>query len=157
MEKSTSMPLSLDQIPARVAHFKIAKSTRQKRDKLGVLVVEDQLFSRRLLFEVLRHEFEVDLAANAREGLKLYLENAPDIAFFDIELSGESGHELARIVKALDPDSFVVMVTGNNSVEDVALAKSNRVEGFIVKPYSKAKIMESIEAYRSIRSGGKAT
>ena len=151
MEKFSSTRLSLDQMPARIAHFKIARSMRPRRDRLGVLVVEDQLFSRKLLYEVLRQDYQVDLAPDARAGLGLYLENAPDIAFLDIELTDESGHELARIIKALDAESYVIMVTANNSVEDVAMAKSNRVDGFIVKPYSKGKIAECIEKFKASR------
>lgn len=123
---------------------------RPSREKLRVLVVEDQLFSRKILEEVLHHYHNVDTAATAKDGIRLYLETAPDIALLDIELSDDSGHTLARFIKSIDPDSFVVMVTGNNSVEDVALAKSNRVDGYIVKPYNKARILEAVDKYYTV-------
>jgi two-component system chemotaxis response regulator CheY len=149
MEKHPSSFLRLDLMPARVSHFKIARATRTKRQKPRVLVVEDQLFSRKLLLQVLSHDYQVDAAPDARTGILLYLENAPDIVFLDIELTDESGHSLARAIKTLDPDSYIIMVTANNSVEDVALAKSNKVDGFIVKPYSKSKIFEAIEKFEA--------
>ncbi len=120
---------------------------RATREKSEILVVEDQLFSRKILQEVLQSAHVVHLAATAKEGLRLFLENAPDIALLDIELTDESGHTLAHFIKTLDPNVFVVMVTGNNSVEDVNMAKANKVDGFIVKPYNKAKIFESIDKY----------
>ena len=140
----------LERIPALAAHFRIAMSMRKTRDKLRILVVEDQLFSRKILQELLHRAYNVDVAATAKDGMRMYLENAPDIALLDIELTDDSGHTLARFIKSVDPASFVVMVTGNNSVEDVALAKSNGVDGFIVKPYNKIKIFDAIDKYMAL-------
>lgn len=147
MDNKLSPQMILEKIPALAAHFRIALSMRKTREKIRILVVEDQLFSRKILQELLHKTYNVDVAATAKDAMRLYMENAPDIALLDIELTDESGHTLARFIKAIDPESFVVMVTGNNSVEDVALAKSNKVEGFIVKPYNKSKIFECIEKY----------
>ncbi len=148
-EKTTPLAL-LQKIPALAARFRVSLSMRKTREKVRILVVEDQLFSRKILEEVLHHEYDVDVAASAKEGMHLFLENAPDIALLDIELTDESGHMVARFIKTLDPETFVVMVTGNHAVEDVTMAKSNKVDGFIIKPYNKAKIFESIEKYFSL-------
>lgn len=141
----------LEQLPSEFARFKYARAHRAERERLRVLVVEDQLFSRKLLFEVLRNTYEVDLAGTAFEGLKLYLEEAPDIAFLDIELEGESGHVLGRIIRELDPDAYLVMVTGNQSAMDVAHARNNKVAAYIVKPYSKQKIFDAIATYKEAK------
>ncbi|MGE4351952.1 MAG: response regulator [Bdellovibrionales bacterium] len=150
MDGKLSPQKILEKIPALAAHFRIALNMRKSRDRLRILVVEDQLFSRKILQELLHNIYTVDVAENAKDGMRLYLENAPDIALLDIELADESGHTLAQFIKAIDQKSFVVMVTGNNSVEDVALARSNQVDGFIVKPYNKSKIFECINKYLSL-------
>ncbi|MDD3182835.1 MAG: response regulator [Alphaproteobacteria bacterium] len=150
MDTKLTPQMILERIPALAAHFRIAQNMRKSREVARILVVEDQLFSRKILQELLHHTYVVDVAENARDGMKLYLETAPDIALLDIELADESGHTLARFIKSIDQGSFVVMVTGNNSVEDVALAKSNQVDGFIVKPYNKSKIFECIDKYLAL-------
>lgn len=147
MDKSLSPQMILEKMPALAAHFRIAMNMRKSREKLRILVVEDQLFSRKILQELLHHQYTVDTAATAKDGMRAYLDHAPDIALIDIELTDESGHTLARFIKSIDPTAYVVMVTGNNSVEDVALAKSNKVDGFVVKPYNKSKILENIDKY----------
>ena len=149
MDDRLTPQMVLEKIPAMAAHFRIAMNMRKSREKARILVVEDQLFSRKILHELLRHDYIVDTAASAKDGMKLFLENAPDIALLDIELMDESGHTLAKFIKGIDPTAFVVMVTGNNSVEDVALAQANKVEGFIVKPYNKSKIFECLDKYRT--------
>lgn len=140
----------LERMPARAAHFKIALHSRPAREKKRALVVEDQEFSQRLLVEMLRQDFIVETAKDAKQAIQVYLDSAPDITFLDIELPGENGHTLARFFRALDSGAYIIMVTGNNSVEDVALAKSNQVDGFVVKPYNKQKIFERIEKFRQL-------
>ena len=152
MDDRLTPQMILEKIPAMAAHFRIALNMRKTREKVRILVVEDQLFSRKILHELLRHEYFVDTAATAKDGMRLFLENAPDIALLDIELPDESGHTLAKFIKGIDPTAFVVMVTGNNSVEDVALAQANKVDGFIVKPYNKSKIFECLEKYLTTHS-----
>lgn len=137
-------------VPSNVATFRIALSLRKQREKLRILVVEDQLFSQRILGEILHHNHIVDITSSAREGLQSYLEQAPDIALLDIELMDESSHSLAKIIKSIDPESYVVMVSSNNSVEDVTFARGNKVDGFIVKPYNKSKVLECIDKYLAI-------
>ncbi|MCL2469426.1 MAG: response regulator [Alphaproteobacteria bacterium] len=137
----------LDKIPALAARFRLALAARPGRDRPRILIVEDQLFSRRLLQGLLQNDFVVDIAVAAKDAMHSYFENAPDIAFVDIELTDDSGHTLAQFMKAIDKDAFIVMVTANHAIEDVALAKSNQVDGFIAKPYNKAAIYGSIGTY----------
>jgi CheY-like chemotaxis protein len=143
-----------DLMPARIAHFRIARSTRPSREKLRVLLVEDQVFSQKLMQEMLRLNYILDTASTAHDGFRLFLENAHDVVFLDIELDDDSGHSLGRVIRTLDPEVYVVMVTANNSVEDVALAKANKVDGFIVKPYNRQKVFECLETYASRKNAG---
>lgn len=140
----------LEKMPALVSRFRMAQHMRKSQDKVRVLIVEDQLFSRKLLQEVLRPAFVVDSAETAKEGIHLFFENAPELVFLDIELADSSGHMIAKLVKEFAPETFVVMVTGNNSAEDVALARAHKVDGFIVKPYSKGKIYECTEKFLTL-------
>lgn len=124
---------------------------RPARTTPQILIVEDELFAQRLLAAQFDHNFRCDIAADAEQAAELYAEHAPDISFLDIELRGVDGHTLAALFKKHDPDGFIVMVTGNHFVKDVEAAKANGVQGFIVKPYSRQKIMVAVEAFLSRR------
>ena len=71
------------------------------------------------MYETLRNDYDVHMAASVKEGLELYLKVAPHIVFLDIGLPDASGHTLAKKLKELDATSYVVMVTGNRQLEDV--------------------------------------
>lgn len=115
--------------------------------KPTVLIVEDQQFSCTLLHGMVNRHYGCHIARTGKEAIQLYLEHVPSIAFLDIELPDINGHELAQVMRQWDPFAYLVMVTANNYPEDVIRAKKNNVQGFIVKPFSKSKIIDSIERY----------
>lgn len=139
--------LTLDLTPEQIALFKTMEKTRGIRKKLEILVVEDQIFSNRLLAGLLRKIGETHMAFDALDGLELYLAHAPDIVFLDVEMPGINGHDLAAAIHQLDKDAYIVMVTANNYIEDVTRAKKNGAKGFVIKPYSKLKILENVEKF----------
>lgn len=117
-----------------------------------VLVVEDQDFSRKLLEGMLRRNYICSSASNAKDALALYAEQPPCVVFLDIELPDINGHDIAAFIKKHDPDSYVVMVTANNYEKDVMQARHNNVQGFVAKPFSKAKITECVDKYMQNRN-----
>ncbi len=127
--------------------FKKATANRNRRNNLLILIVEDQRFSRILLRSYLSKEYEVIEASDGEQGLVEYMTRSPDIVFLDIELPKVNGHKVAELISKLDKDSFIIMVTANNHTSDVMKAKENNVKGFIVKPYTKAKINEAVEIF----------
>jgi two-component system chemotaxis response regulator CheY len=140
-------------IPADLVHFDAVRKQRTTRKQLRILIVDDQRFTRTLLYKALRlyGGYLVDTAADAREALHLYFQNAHDIAFLDIEIADDNGHTLASIIKEVDPASYVVMVTASNFPKDIERARGNKVDGFIAKPFNMEKIYKSIENYTALR------
>lgn len=140
--------------PEQTQGLRQALANRASRTTPEILIVEDQLFARRLLASQFDLSFRCHVAADAEQAVQIYAEHAPDISFLDIELPDGDGHTLAALFKKHDPDGFVVMVTGNHYVKDVETAKVNRVQGFIVKPYNKQKIMDAVGVFSSRRKQG---
>lgn len=123
------------------------KVRRLRRKAPEFLIVEDQDFSRKLLASIFENDYNCYTAANGEQAVAAYAQYVPDITFLDIELPDADGHMLASLIKKHDPESYIVMVTGNNYLKDVEAAKANKVNGFIVKPYNKMKIKSSVEAF----------
>jgi two-component system chemotaxis response regulator CheY len=145
-------PLSLAQFSKeQLALFQVLASGRKRRSQLEILIVEDQLFSSKLLVGMLEHHYKTYVAATAMQAWELYSTIAPDICFLDIELPDVSGHRLAKILKKVDPEACLIMVTANNYLEDVTQAKNTGAKGFIVKPYSKQKILDAIHKFQHDR------
>jgi len=129
------------------AGFQSAAQVRKARLRPDILIVEDQLFSRKLLLTMLEGKYKLYEAVDAKMGLETYLQCAPDIVFLDIEMPGPNGHQFAALVHALDPQAYIVMVTGNNQLDDVKRAKENAAKGFVIKPFSREKIYDHIQKF----------
>lgn len=142
--------LGLERPRELLAQFPQKLQQRQAKRSLQALVVEDQLFSRKMLHDALRDFCPADQAKDAKEAAQIYLKNPPHIAFLDIELPDGSGHELAALFRQLDPAAFCVMVTGNSSSDDVSTAMANGVGAYIVKPFNRMKIQACIEKYHAL-------
>jgi two-component system chemotaxis response regulator CheY len=127
------------------AVFREALYMRSSRADTLMMIVEDQVFSLNLLQGMLGRKYRTCAATDAMIAWNLYLKHAPDIVFLDIELPEIDGHQLAGEIRKLDAHALIIMVTGNNYIKDVMQAKKIGASGFIVKPYSKNKILESIE------------
>ena len=148
---------NLSTTSSQIEPFRQLCSEKRYRRRLQLLVVEDQLFSQKLLCEVLRSARVlnnnesplVDVVDSIAEAWKTFIKKAPDITFVDLGLIDGSGHTLARAIKELDPSSCVVIVTANNYEEELSVARQNNVDGFISKPYNKQQIFASLDRYAS--------
>lgn len=139
---------STDFTPEQISRLDFLIKERKKSGVTTILIVEDQPLSRTILEEVLkRSSFLCESVINGTEAITYYAENAPCITFLDVELPDINGHTLAALFKKHDPEGHIVMVTANNYAKDVDMAKTNKVQGFVVKPYNRQKILDSVAAY----------
>jgi two-component system, response regulator PdtaR len=116
----------------------------QSSDAIVVLIVEDEPLVRMLGNDVLTEAgFRVIEAVNATEALVL-LEARPDIMVVvsDVELKGENGLELARIVRQRWPRVGVILCSGRAfpAPGDLPIAAV-----FLGKPYSLATLVEQVK------------
>lgn len=128
----------------------LTKMQRTFRALPHILIVEDQIFSQKVLTSILK-DYTCYLAKGSGEALLLYMEKCPDIVLLDIELPDINGHNFAKLVDRIDEDSFVVMVSGNQYEKDIKTSKENNVKGFITKPYEKETILKVIEQFKKFR------
>lgn len=167
-EKAGSKP-ALTVSSAQIENYQELRSQKPYRKQLHFLVVEDQVFSQKLLCEILRSARMrnnnetplIDTSQGIHDAWKHYLKKVPDVTFIDLELCDGSGHVLARAIKEIDPTSCVIIVTANNYAEEIGVARQNNVDGFIGKPYNKKQILDCVERYvngmkTQIKSSGRS-
>jgi CheY-like chemotaxis protein len=135
-------------------NFNENKMQRIYRKQMQILVVEDQLFSQKLLCEIIRSvkpaerdAIAIDAVTGIQDGWKQFIKKAHDIAFLDLVVVDGSGHTLAQAIKELDATTCVIIVTANNYEEELGVAQQNNVDGFITKPYNKKQILDYITHY----------
>ena len=110
-----------------------------------VLVVDDDAVVGKSFHRVLSENkgYFVTTVENAHEALKQIREQSFDVVFTDIKMPGMDGVELTERVKASQPWTPVVIITGYGTAENEARARAAGVSDFVRKPLSPEMIEES--------------
>lgn len=112
----------------------------------NVLVVDDEVGIRELLFEILFDEgYEVSLAENATQARSLVEQRAPDIVLLDIWMPDTDGLALLREwVEAGRLTMPVIMMSGHGTIETALEATRIGAVDFLEKPIALKKLLATV-------------
>ncbi len=103
--------------------------------KQRVLVVDDKENMRRLVARILEEAFAVEEAEDGARALALVATRAYDVVVTDIRMPGADGFELLAAVKAREPSTEVVLMTGYATVQDAVRAMKQGAFDYLEKPF----------------------
>jgi signal transduction histidine kinase len=109
----------------------------------AILVVDDEIQSRRLLEALLRPEgYLTQSAASGEEALTLIAQRAPDLILLDIMMPGMDGYEVASILKANPATSNIpiIMLTALTDRSACLAGLKAGAEEFLTKPVDRAEL-----------------
>jgi two-component system chemotaxis response regulator CheY len=120
-------------------------------EPINVLVVDDVQVMRSLLISSLRslNITKVQEAHNAQSALQIFAKGKIDIVFLDINMPDINGLELIKQLRSLNPNVFIIMVSGESSLDNVKQSIALGAKGFIVKPYTSGRIKAMIDKYKA--------
>lgn len=99
-----------------------------------LLVDDDAIYRERLAKAVAARGYDVRTAANAAEAMAMAEADSPELAVLDLRMPGESGLELLRRLRALDPTTKVLMLTGYGSIATAMEAVRQGAVHYLTKP-----------------------
>jgi DNA-binding NtrC family response regulator len=103
--------------------------------KSTVLIVEDEKTQRVILAGDLKNRgFNVLEAESVENAIDVILRNTVDVVLSDLKMEGESGIDLVRKLKNVNPELSVVIMTAYASVETAVEAMKEGAYDFITKP-----------------------
>src|SRR5256714_8080214 len=106
-------------------------------DRLRALVVDDDRTLREGCASVLKAEgIHVEVASRGEEAIQMINRSHFDIMFVDVYLEPVSGIDVLKAVMATAPNTLVVLMTGNPSVESSIEAIRIGAWDYLPKPYS---------------------
>ena len=119
----------------------------------SILVVDDEEAIRTSLRSILEDEgYDVTVAVNGVEALKIYGQDPPDLMILDIWMPELDGLETLRRVKELVPTTQVMMMSGHGSIETAVKAVKLGAYDYIEKPLSLEnvthRVKQALEQYR---------
>ncbi len=109
----------------------------QLLDKPSILVVDDETRIRDVCIKMLTGEgYEATGAENAEIGMRMIEEKHFDIILLDLMMPGIPGLEALSRIRALHPDTVVIVITGYATLEHSIEAMKQGAFDFIPKPLS---------------------
>ncbi|MDD4908341.1 MAG: response regulator [Candidatus Omnitrophica bacterium] len=115
-----------------------------------VLIVDDALFMRRMLADILKKEgFEIcGEAENGKESVNKYQELKPDLVTMDIvmpKMEEIDGVAAVKEIVKLDPRARIIMVSAMGQHSLVVEAIQAGAKDFVTKPFQPSRVIEAVK------------
>ena len=114
-----------------------------------ILIVDDALVDRQNLQQILAAAgYQVLMAESGEQALTRARDDRPDMILMDVNMPELDGFATTRRLKSDEATRNipVVFVTGKNQKADQAWGRMLGAKGYVAKPYSRAQILEQVEA-----------
>ncbi len=102
----------------------------------GVLVVDDHALVRTGVVNIIAHESDLRVvaeAANGAEAVDAYARHRPDVTLLDLRMPVMEGVEAVRQIRALDPNAKVIVLTTYDTDEDITRALKAGAKAYVLK------------------------
>jgi DNA-binding NarL/FixJ family response regulator len=120
---------------------------------IRLLCVDDHPLVREGIGLLISREPDMELigsVATGEEAIEFFRRNKPDVTLMDLQLATISGAETIKIIKKLDPDAKVVVLTMYDGEEHVYRAMSAGANTYVLKDTISANLVRVI---RQVFSG----
>jgi DNA-binding NtrC family response regulator len=121
------------------------ESSPQPYPSPTVLVVDDERGPRLALELILQRDYRVLTAESGEEALDVLRAEPVDAVTLDLKMPGLAGHNTLSIIRGIDPDLPVIVITGYGSYESAVKALRLRAFDFISKPFESKQVLGTIE------------
>lgn len=109
----------------------------------SILVIDDEPVVRESLAVYLGDSgFTVDTAGSGDEGIALFRNKHPDLVICDLRMPLVDGLDVLKAINAESPETPVIVVSGQGSMNDVVNALRNGAVDYLFKPLIELEVLE---------------
>ena len=121
----------------------------EKYQRKCVLAIDDNAMQLRILNELLKNKYDVQLATSAMKALTLIGKRVPDIIILDYEMPICDGKMTMEMIREVDEakDVPVIFLTGVRDTEHIKAVVDLHPAGYLLKPAKNDMILEEIEKH----------
>ncbi len=112
---------------------------------LMLIVEDDEAFRSRLARAIQARGFDVAVASNLEEARARISDEAPEFAVLDLRVPGGYGLDLIASLKAADPNTRIVVLTGYGSIATAVDAVRRGATHYLTKPVETDEILAAFD------------
>ena len=118
---------------------------REKAQRVSALVVDDDEGTHGSLVETLQESgYFTDVATDGKGAIDKVKEFFYNIAVVEVELPDMTGLDLLKVIKSIHPDTSVIFMTDNPSLENSVGALNAGASAYMMKPLNMEEMMGHI-------------
>jgi signal transduction histidine kinase/ActR/RegA family two-component response regulator len=141
LAKIVEKSVSQSECVAMVLPEEVFPTIDEQQLPMRLLVVDDEIFVRDLLRDILEGErCDVSIAESGSEALALFRETNFDGVFTDVGMPGMSGWELAREIRQINKKIPIAVITGWGEAVGSHEQKEAGVDWVVAKPFTADRI-----------------
>ncbi|MGI6678037.1 MAG: response regulator [Dehalobacterium sp.] len=112
----------------------------------SILVVDDQLGVRKLLFEALKSRYrEILTAASGMEAIEIVKNSFPDLILMDMKMPRMNGLETIKQLRDLGFKNPIILMTAYGEQDIVMETKKLGIKNHITKPFDIKELRDLIQ------------
>lgn len=122
-------------------------------EKARILIVDDTPANIKVLAEMLRRDYDLAVATDGPQALKMARDRTPDLILLDIMMPGMDGYEVCRRLKADQKTSSapVIFVTSMAGEEDEAKGLDLGAVDYVTKPFRPGLVTSRVRNHLELK------
>jgi len=113
--------------------------------KIDILIVDDEIAIREVIWFVLKDKYAVATAAGAEEALQYLSDNHVDLVLLDIKMPKIDGITAFKEIKKRHPETQVIFITAHVTPELSQDVLTRGAYGFIMKPFDNDELVRFVD------------
>ena len=114
--------------------------------KKEILVVDDSYTTLILLEWFLKENgYEASIVIDVEKALEYLEKQTPDLILLDIQMPKISGYDFLKILREANKKIPILMISANDSSENIKLVKELGASGFVAKPFKLNELLIKVE------------
>lgn len=111
----------------------------------SILIVDDMESIHEMLDTIVQPAgYTTIYAKDGDEAISIYKEKCPDLVLTDLKMEPMGGLELLRRLKEIDPNIFVIVMTGHADVENAMASMKLGAFDYLTKPFKLDQLLAAI-------------
>lgn len=115
--------------------------------RLKILLLEDNRLNQKLAQNVIEgFGFEIDIAENGDQGIKLLSENQYDLVLMDLQMPVRDGYQTTRYIRSeLKNEIPIIAMTAHSLADEHHRCLNAGMDGYVPKPFKQHELLEAIK------------
>jgi diguanylate cyclase (GGDEF)-like protein len=118
---------------------------QEENKKAQILIIDDEIFVREILSDILGEDYCCRTASSAEEALQILETENFNLVLSDINMTGMSGLEMVPHVLRSAPDTVVMVISGEQNIESAIEAMQAGTFDYIKKPFQLETVRLAVE------------